>query len=193
MSKGIQSHSGSLSKLVMGKKYNRRDFFTLAASTVAGVGAVCAAVPLVHSLNPSREVLADAVTEIGVSDMSPGDTKTVKWQGKPVFIRRVLMQDIDNEGGFNYNSLRDPQSYVERVSKQRGDFVIATGLCTHLGCVPVGNSGDYGGWFCPCHGSHYDKFGRVRAGPAPRNLDIPPYFFKTHDTVVIGAYGDEKV
>ena len=135
-------------------------------------------------MSASADVLAQAKVEIDLSEIPEGKNVIVKWRGKPVFIRHRTESEIKEAEDTKWESLRDPQSDKDRV--QRPDWLIMLGVCTHLGCVPIGEAGDFGGWFCPCHGSHYDISGRVRKGPAPLNLEIPGYSFPTDETLLIG-------
>merc|ERR1719409_2711224 len=128
------------------------------------------------SMSASADVLALASLEVDLSKVESGSTVTVKWRGKPVFIRRRTPAEVA--------SLRDPQADSERA--QNPEWLVAVGVCTHLGCVPIANAGDYNGWFCPCHGSHYDASGRIRKGPAPENLEVPEYSFPDETTMVVG-------
>ena len=136
------------------------------------------------SMSASKDVLAMASLEVDLSSIEPGSTVTVKWRGKPVFIRRRTEDDIKLANSVNVNSLRDPQEDSERV--QDPEWLVVVGVCTHLGCVPLPNAGDFGGWFCPCHGSHYDISGRIRKGPAPYNLEVPTYKFLEDNKMLIG-------
>ena len=163
----------------------RRDFLYLAAGAVGAVGAVAFAWPLIDQMNPAADVLALASIEVDISAIEPGQAITVKWRGQPVFIRRRTEQEIAEAQKVELADLRDPQTDQDRV--QKAEWLVVNGSCTHLGCVP-GNrvsddKGEFGGWFCPCHGSHYDTSGRIRKGPAPLNLIVPPYAF-TSDTVI---------
>ncbi|HJK86633.1 MAG TPA: ubiquinol-cytochrome c reductase iron-sulfur subunit [Candidatus Megaira endosymbiont of Nemacystus decipiens] len=167
-------------------KTTRRDFMTLAAGSAAAVGAACTAFPLVDSLNPSADVLAMSSIEVDISQVQPGQTMTVKWRGKPVFITNRTQEEIDKINATPMNQLIDPQSDSERVLNGHEKWLVTIGICTHLGCVPLSNKGEYDGWFCPCHGSHYDKSGRIRKGPAPLNLAIPPYKFVSDTKIKIG-------
>lgn len=167
-------------------KSTRRDFMTLAASGVAAVGAACAAWPLVDSLNPSADVLALSSIEVDISGVAPGQTMTVKWRGKPVFITHRTDQEIQEMSQTSLQDLIDPELDSARVKKDHEKWLVTVGICTHLGCVPISNQGDYNGWFCPCHGSQYDKSGRVRRGPAPLNLAVPPYEFISDSKIKIG-------
>ena len=134
-------------------------------------------------MSASADVLALASAEFNVSDIAEGTTLTVKWRGKPVMIRHRTDDEVAKEAAVDLNSLRDPQKDEDRV---QGDpkWLIVLGICTHLGCVPISGAGDYGGWFCPCHGSHYDVSGRIRKGPAPANLELPPYTLQDGKLVV---------
>ncbi len=168
------------------KKTTRRDFMTLTASGMTAVGAACAAWPLVDSLNPSADVLAMSSIEVDLSGVAEGKTMTVKWRGKPVFITHRTQTDIEDSVKTQMSDLPDPQQDSERVKKGYEKWLVTIGICTHLGCVPLADKGEYDGWFCPCHGSHYDKSGRVRKGPAPLNLAIPPYEFISDTKIKIG-------
>ncbi|KAF6141548.1 hypothetical protein GIB67_004144 [Kingdonia uniflora] len=139
---------------------------------------------LVLSMSASKDVLALASLEVDLSSIEPGSTVTVKWRGKPVFIRRRTEDDIQLANSVEVESLRDPQEDAARV--QNPEWLVVVGVCTHLGCIPLPNAGDYGGWFCPCHGSHYDISGRIRKGPAPYNLEVPTYSFLEDNKLLIG-------
>ena len=165
---------------------SRRDFIVVATYAMAGMGAAVAAWPLVNQMNPAADTLALANIEIDVSKIEVGQSITVKWRGKPVFIRHRTDAEIAEAEAVDASALRDPQSDIDRVENPR--YLVVLGICTHLGCVPLGQKvgevrGEYDGWFCPCHGSHYDGSGRIRKGPAPLNLEVPPYAF-TSDTIV---------
>ncbi|RIK92589.1 MAG: ubiquinol-cytochrome c reductase iron-sulfur subunit [Proteobacteria bacterium] len=162
----------------------RRDFLYVAGGAFAAVGAAAAAWPLIDQMNPSADVLALSSTEVDLSNIEVGQSITVMWRGKPVFIRHRTEQEIAEAAAVNVASLPDPQTDAERAMKP--EWLIMVGVCTHLGCVPLGQRGDYNGWFCPCHGSHYDTSGRIRKGPAPLNLEIPAYEFLDDTTVKIG-------
>jgi ubiquinol-cytochrome c reductase iron-sulfur subunit len=167
----------------------RRDFINLLVNTTAVFGAAAVAWPLIHSLNPSQDVLALASTEVDISQIEVGQAITVKWRGKPVFIRHRTPEEIKTAEDTDINALRDPQTDEQRVEKP--EWLIVVGVCTHLGCVPQGQKpseprGQYGGWFCPCHGSEYDTSGRIRRGPAPLNLEVPQYTFTSDTLVTIG-------
>jgi ubiquinol-cytochrome c reductase iron-sulfur subunit len=168
------------------KSESRRDFMVLAASATAGVGAACAAVPFVGSMKPADDVLALASTEVDISGMEPGDQKSVMWQGKPVFVKRRTPEEIEEAENVNLSELPDPQTDNERVKEGYKEWLVVIGVCTHLGCIPTNQTGDYEAWFCPCHGSHYDTSGRIRKGPAPNNLPVPPYEFLSDTLIKIG-------
>ncbi|KAJ4729560.1 Cytochrome b-c1 complex subunit Rieske, mitochondrial [Melia azedarach] len=138
----------------------------------------------VLSMSASKDVLAMASLEVDLSGIEPGSTVTVKWRGKPVFIRRRTEEDIKIANSVDLLSLRDPQPDAERVKDP--EWLIVIGVCTHLGCIPLPNAGDFGGWFCPCHGSHYDVSGRIRKGPAPYNLEVPTYTFLEENKLLVG-------
>lgn len=165
----------------------RRDFLVLSASAMAGVGAAACVWPFVHSMNPSADVLALASTEVNLQPIAEGQEIKVMWRGKPVFIRHRAQKDIEEARAVDMGALIDPQTDQERVKEGKDQWLVMLGVCTHLGCVPLGNhAGEYDGWFCPCHGSHYDTSGRIRKGPAPKNLVIPPYEFVSDSTIKIG-------
>lgn len=164
----------------------RRDFIVLTASAVAAVGAVGATWPLIDSLNPSADVLALASTEVDISAIQVGQGITVMWRGKPVFIRRRTQKEIAAARQVDLSELPDPENDNARVKEGKDEWLVMVGICTHLGCVPLGDKGEYNGWFCPCHGSHYDTSGRIRKGPAPKNLIVPEYTFLNDSTIKIG-------
>lgn len=167
----------------------RRDFMQMLAAAFGVFGGAIAAWPLINSLNPAKDTLALASIEVDLSDVPVGSAKTVTWQGKPVFIKHRTEQEIEEARSVDVSSLTDKQSDEDRVKK--AEWLVTIGICTHLGCVPVGQKqtdahGDYDGWFCPCHGSHYDTSGRIRKGPAPKNLAVPPYEFISDTVIKIG-------
>jgi ubiquinol-cytochrome c reductase iron-sulfur subunit len=175
----------------------RRDFLIYAAGAMTTVGACVAAYPFVQSMNPAADTLALATIEVDLSDLKEGDAKTVMWQGKPVFIHYRTQKQIDDARAVPMSDLKDPQTDEDRVKqsvfngKELPQYLIVTGVCTHLGCIPLGQKptdphGEFGGWFCPCHGSQYDTSGRIRKGPAPRNLPVPPYKFTDATKIKIG-------
>ncbi|MBX6375411.1 MAG: ubiquinol-cytochrome c reductase iron-sulfur subunit [Acetobacteraceae bacterium] len=167
----------------------RRDFLKLVTGAFAVVGTGAIVWPFISSMNPSRDVLALSTTEVDLSPIQVGQAVTVVWRGKPVFVRHRTQQDIEAAQQVPVSELRDPQTDAQRVIKP--EWLVMIGICTHLGCVPLGQKptdphGDYGGWFCPCHGSHYDTSGRIRKGPAPKNLVVPPYTFTSDTQIRIG-------
>ena len=168
---------------------NRRDFLYLSSITIGGVGVAVFMWPFLKSMNPAEDTLALGSTEVDLSDISIGQRITVKWRGRPVFIRRRTQEEIVEANSVDVASLRDPMEDKDRV--QQEEWLVLEGVCTHLGCVPLGQKmtdtkGEYNGWFCPCHGSHYDTSGRVRKGPAPDNLPVPPYKFISDTKIIIG-------
>lgn len=164
----------------------RRDFMVLTASALGAVGACAVAWPFVNSMNPSSDVLALSSIEVDLSPIQPGQTIKVKWRGVPVFIRHRTQEDIDLARSVAMSELKDPQKDEDRVQKGHEQWLVMRGVCTHLGCIPLSDAGDYKGWFCPCHGSHYDGSGRVRKGPAPKNLEVPQYTFLSDNRIKIG-------
>ena len=169
----------------------RRDFINIAAVSFAGVGAATLVIPLVTQMSPSADVLAIASTEIDISKIASGQAIKTSWRKQPVFVRNLTPKEIAEANAVKLSDLRDPQSLAERTKPGKENWLITMGVCTHLGCVPLGtgegeNRGEYGGYFCPCHGSHYDTAARVRKGPAPRNLDVPEYAFTSDTVVTIG-------
>ena len=162
----------------------RRDFLYVATGVIGAVGAAVSVWPFIHQMNPSASVLALASTDVDLSGIEEGQSITVLWRGKPVFVRHRTPSEITEAEDADFNALPDPQSDMERV--KRREWLILVGVCTHLGCVPLSHRGDYQGWFCPCHGSHYDTSGRIRKGPAPANLAVPEYVFLDETTVRIG-------
>lgn len=167
-------------------KVTRRDFVTLTASGMTAVGAACAAWPLIDSLNPSADVLALSSIEVDLSGIEPGQTVTKKWRGKPIFITHRTKEEIEEAANASLSDLKDPEKDSNRVKEGYEKWLVTIGICTHLGCVPLPKKGEYDGWFCPCHGSHYDSSGRIRKGPAPLNLAIPPYEFISDTKIKIG-------
>jgi len=162
----------------------RRDFLFTASYALGAVGVGAAVWPLIDQMNPDASVKALATTEVDISNISLGKTITVLWRGKPGFIRKRTQEEINEAQSVKLEELKDPQKDQDRVKK--AEWLVMVGVCTHLGCVPLGNKGDYKGWFCPCHGSHYDTSGRIRKGPAPTNLEIPKYEFINSNTIKIG-------
>lgn len=168
---------------------SRRDFLVVATAALGAVGAAAAAWPFLDSMNPAADQLALSEVELDVSSIAPGERITVRWQGRPVFVVHRTAAEIARARADDAARLIDPQPDAERVL--RPEWLVVVGICTHLGCVPLGQRdgepiGDWGGWFCACHGSQYDISGRVRRRPAPRNLEVPPYAFLTESTLRIG-------
>ncbi|MCT4656233.1 MAG: ubiquinol-cytochrome c reductase iron-sulfur subunit [Cohaesibacter sp.] len=164
----------------------RRDFLYIATGAFGAVGAAALAWPFIDQMNPDASALALASIEVDLSSIEEGQNVTVKWRGKPIFIRYRTAKDIEDAKAVDVATLIDPQTDAERVKPGKEQWLIQVGICTHLGCVPLGDAGDYDGWFCPCHGSHYDSAGRIRKGPAPRNLELPPYEFVSDTLIKIG-------
>lgn len=169
----------------------RRDFIHIASGAFVAGGAAMAVWPFIHQMNPSADVLALATTEVDLAPVTSGMAIKVMWQGKPVFIRNRTEADIAAARAVKMTDLRDAQLDSDRVKPGKDNWLIISGVCTHLGCIPLGTKdgevkGDYGGWYCPCHGSHYDTSGRIRKGPAPTNLPVPPYEFTSDTKILIG-------
>ena len=168
---------------------SRRDFLLIATGAVGAVGTALAVWPLINSLNPAADVLALGSTEVDLAPIKVGQSITIKWRGSPVFVRRRTADEIEAAKKDDGADLPHPEADADRV--QKAEWLIMVGVCTHLGCIPLGQNrgdskGEFGGWFCPCHGSHYDTSGRIRKGPAPTNLPVPPYVFLTDTTIKIG-------
>jgi len=160
-------------------------YFMVGGMGVLGVHAGKAfATDLLSTMSASADVLAVAQTEVDLNTIPPGKSVTLKWRGKPLFIRHRTPEEIEQIRAVDVGRLRDQERDEDRVKDDR--FLVALGVCTHLGCVPIHNAGDFGGFYCPCHGSHYDGSGRIRLGPAPLNLEIPPYQFSNENTIVVG-------
>ena len=166
------------------KKTNRRDFIFTASYALGAVGVGAVAWPLIDQMNPDASVKALASTEVDVSGVERGQSITVLWRGKPVFIRRRTDDEIAKAKEVDLKELKHPEKDEDRAKNP--EWLVMLGVCTHLGCVPLGDKGEYGGWFCPCHGSHYDTSGRIRKGPAPTNMEVPKYEFVNSNTIKIG-------
>ena len=176
----------------------RRDFLYYATAGTGAIATAAAVWPLVNQMNPSADVLALSSIRVDVSGVEPGTQLTVKWLGKPVFIRRRTEEEISAARDVELSDLPDPLAEnanlpagtdaadENRVLDETGEWLVMMGVCTHLGCVPLGDAGDFGGWFCPCHGSHYDTSGRIRKGPAPTNLPVPIAEFVDESTIKLG-------
>lgn len=177
---------------------DRRDFIYIATISVGAIGAAFVAWPFIDQMNPDAQALALSTTEVDISAIAAGMSVTVKWRGRPVFIRHRTEEEIAAARAVDVSTLRDqlaqnanlednaPATDENRAVPGREEFLIMVGVCTHLGCVPLGQAGDFGGWFCPCHGSHYDTAGRIRQGPAPNNLAVPAMNFLNDNVIVIG-------
>jgi ubiquinol-cytochrome c reductase iron-sulfur subunit len=176
----------------------RRDFIFIATGAMAAVGTAAAIWPFIAQMNPDASVLALSTVDVDLSPVAEGQAITIKWRGNPVFIRHRTPREIEEARGVKIDQLPDPAARNEnlpdsapatdenRAAKDKPQYIVMMGVCTHLGCVPLGTSGDYDGWFCPCHGSHYDTAGRIRKGPAPENLHIPHYQFVSDTQLRIG-------
>jgi ubiquinol-cytochrome c reductase iron-sulfur subunit len=175
-----------MSDEIIKKEINRRDFIVLTASTMSALGAAAVLWPVIDSLNPSADVLALSSTEVDLSQIKEGQTIKITWRGKPVFIKHMTDDEIKQAKEASLSELKDPQTYEERIQVGHEKWLIMIGVCTHLGCIPIADKGDYQGFFCPCHGSYYDNAGRIRKGPAPKNLVVPEYKFLDNNKVVIG-------
>jgi ubiquinol-cytochrome c reductase iron-sulfur subunit len=177
--------------LAAGEGVRRRDFINIAAVAAAGVGGVTTLVPLISQMAPSKDVLAESTTELDISAIEPGMAVKAVFRKQPVFVRNLTPQEIAAADAVDAAGLRDPQTLEERTKEGKTNWLVTMGVCTHLGCVPLGaaegeNKGEFGGYFCPCHGSHYDTAGRIRKGPAPSNLEVPDYAFTSDTVIVIG-------
>ena len=169
----------------------RRDFLYMATGAMGAVGLAAAVWPFIDSMNPAADTLALSSTEVDISPIEVGQSITVVWRGKPTFIRRRTENEIEAARAVDLDDLPDPTPDSERVKEGEDQWLVLVGVCTHLGCIPLGQKagdakGDFGGWFCPCHGSHYDTSGRIRKGPAPLNLAVPPYEFLSDTRIKIG-------
>lgn len=178
-------------ELTAGDGVRRRDFINIAAVSAAGVGGLTVLLPLISQMAPSADVLAESSVEIDISAIKPGQAIKGVFRKQPVFIRNLTPAEIAAADKVDISSLRDPQTLEERTKEGKANWLITMGVCTHLGCVPLGAGegevkGEFGGYFCPCHGSHYDTAARIRKGPAPKNLEVPEYAFTTDTIVKIG-------
>ncbi|WP_120717032.1 ubiquinol-cytochrome c reductase iron-sulfur subunit [Tsuneonella amylolytica] len=174
-----------------GDHVRRRDFLNIAAVAAAGTGGVIVLLPLISQMAPSADVLAESSTEVDVSAIQPGQAIKAIFRKQPLFVRRLTPQEIQMADAVPLGDLRDPQTLEERTKEGHTDMLITMGVCTHLGCVPLGAAegeprGEFGGYFCPCHGSHYDTAARIRKGPAPTNLEVPDYEFISDTVVKVG-------
>jgi ubiquinol-cytochrome c reductase iron-sulfur subunit len=172
--------------------HRRRDFINIAAVSFAGVGAAAVVVPVISQMAPSADVLAEATTEVDLSAIQPGQAIKTIYRKQPLFVRQLTPKEIAEANAVPVSSLRDPQSLADRTKPGKAQWLITMGICTHLGCVPLGagegeNRGPFGGYFCPCHGSAYDTAARIRQGPAPKNLEVPDYVFRSDTKIEVGA------
>ena len=168
---------------------SKRDFLFVSTAAVGAVGTAIAVWPFIDQMNPAADTLALSTTEVNLEPIEEGQSITVVWRGKPVFIRHRTAAEISTAEAVSNADLLDPEADADRV--QKPEWLVMVGVCTHLGCIPLGqksgeSKGDFGGWFCPCHGSHYDTSGRIRKGPAPKNLTVPEYVFLDDTKVKIG-------
>ena len=169
----------------------RRDFINIAALSAAGVGGAAVIYPLVSQMAPSADVLAESTTEVDVSAIQPGQAIKAVFRKQPLFVRRLTPTEIKEANDVPLSALRDPETLADRTKEGHTDMLVTMGVCTHLGCVPLGaaegeNKGEFGGYFCPCHGSSYDTAARIRKGPAPKNLVVPDYVFSSDTTITVG-------
>jgi ubiquinol-cytochrome c reductase iron-sulfur subunit len=188
---GTTSGNAEPAALTDGEGVRRRDFINIAAVSAAGVGGIGVLIPLVSQMAPSKDVLAESTTELDVSAIEPGQAIRAVFRKQPVFVRHLTEAEMQAADAVPVSSLRDPETLADRTKEGRKNLLVTMGVCTHLGCVPLGvaegeNKGEYGGYFCPCHGSHYDTAGRIRKGPAPTNLEVPDYEFTSDTTILIG-------
>ena len=182
---------GATPEMHTGEGVRRRDFINIAAVAAAGVGGLATLVPLISQMAPSADVLAESSTEVDISAIKPGQAIKAMYRKQPLFIRNLTPAEIAAANKVDISSLRDPQTLDERTKEGKANWLITMGVCTHLGCVPLGAGegevkGEFGGYFCPCHGSQYDTAARIRKGPAPKNLEVPEYVFNSDTVVKIG-------
>jgi ubiquinol-cytochrome c reductase iron-sulfur subunit len=185
---GLEDKKGTANVTTMSSaEPTRRDFLYIATGAVAAVGAAAVVWPLVAQMNPDASTIAaGAPIEVDLGPIADGQVIKVFWRGKPIFISHRTKKEIDEARSVNVATLPDPQSDEARVKPGHDQWLVVIGICTHLGCIPIAHEGNYDGWFCPCHGSQYDSSGRIRQGPAPLNLAIPPYTFLSDSRIRIG-------
>ncbi|AWW73097.1 ubiquinol-cytochrome c reductase iron-sulfur subunit [Erythrobacter sp. KY5] len=169
----------------------RRDWIHIAAVSTAGVGGASVLYPLISQMAPTADVLAASTTDVDVSSLEPGQSIKAVFREQPLFVKRLTPEEIAEVTAIDAGGLRDPQTLEDRLGAGNEDILVNLGVCTHLGCVPLGaadgeNKGEFDGYFCPCHGSHYDALGRIRKGPAPTNLEVPEFTFTTETTIRVG-------
>jgi ubiquinol-cytochrome c reductase iron-sulfur subunit len=189
--------SGTIAALPPAGAARRRDFINIAALSFVGVGAVATAIPLIDTMNPSADVLADSTTEVDISGIAVGDAVVVAYRSQPLFVRHLSPVEIAEANAVPLSILRDPQTLDQRTKPGLAQWLVTMGVCTHLGCVPLGarpgeNRGEFGGYFCPCHGSVYDTAARIRKGPAPKNLLVPEYTFVSPTRILVGSTGGKS-
>jgi ubiquinol-cytochrome c reductase iron-sulfur subunit len=166
---------------------HRRDFIFIATGAVGAVGTAAAIWPFIAQMNPdAATIAAGAPVEVDLAPIAKGQEIKIFWRGKPIYVRHRTPEEIKAAEDVDVSSLRDPQTDQSRVKPGETEWLVVIGICTHLGCVPIGYQGEYKGWFCPCHGSVYDTSGRIRQGPAPLNLAVPPYVFQSNTRILIG-------
>jgi ubiquinol-cytochrome c reductase iron-sulfur subunit len=172
---------------VSSAEHTRRDFLFIATGAVGAVGAAAAVVPLISQMNPDASTIAaGAPIQVDLAPIAEGQIIKVFWRSKPIFISHRNKKEIDEARSVNVSSLPDPEADQKRVKEGHDQWLVVIGICTHLGCIPLAHQGEFDGWFCPCHGSQYDSSGRIRKGPAPRNLALPPYKFVSDSKIQIG-------
>lgn len=177
--------------LTTGEGVRRRDWIHIAAISTAGVGGASVLLPLISQMSPSADVLAASTTEVDVSAIQAGQSIKAVFRKQPLFVKRLTAEEIAKAKADDSADMRDPATFADRIKAGHEDILVTMGVCTHLGCVPLGaaegeNKGEFGGYFCPCHGSHYDVAGRIRKGPAPKNLHVPEYDFKSDTVIRVG-------
>lgn len=188
---GAATPAGASDNLDSADGVRRRDWIHIAALSTAGVGGASLLFPLVSQMAPSADVLAASSTEVDVSAIAAGQSIKTTFRKQPLFVKRLTPEEIAAAKSDDATDMRDPQTLAERTKEGHEDILVTMGVCTHLGCVPLGaaegeNKGEFGGYFCPCHGSHYDVAGRIRKGPAPLNLMVPEYAFKSEAVIRVG-------
>jgi ubiquinol-cytochrome c reductase iron-sulfur subunit len=191
---GLNGQRGTWTVTATSAEPTRRDFLYIATGTVAAVGGAASLVPLIAQMNPDASTIAaGAPVEVDLGPIAEGQVIKVFWRGKPIFISHRTKKEIDEARNVQLASLPDPEADKDRVKAGHDQWLILIGICTHLGCIPLAHQGNYDGWFCPCHGSQYDSSGRIRQGPAPKNLYVPPYKFLTDSKIRIGEEDTAKV
>jgi len=187
----VEHSEGAQAPAEAGDGIRRRDFINLAAVAFPVAGGVAVLYPLINQMNPSADVLAMSSIDVDLTPIAEGQAIKAEWRKQPMFIRHLTAAEMQQANDVDASTLRDPETLAERTKPEHQQWLITLGVCTHLGCVPLGaaegeNKGEFGGYFCPCHGSHYDTAGRIRKGPAPLNLEVPEYEFMSDTSVRIG-------